>query len=119
MKPIDVLLGFLTLAAVGLGFAAYRAWHPAAPHADTAMTVDQRLPSADSHPVRTPPLPVARDKVFYAWDEKLPDGYRCSGANGLAYRTRMENGAAVIEPLVAGGVTVRCGGDARSSYRKQ
>jgi hypothetical protein len=43
------------------------------------------------------------NKLFYAWNEQLPDGYRCSGADGLVYRTRMENGATVVTPGCAPG----------------
>lgn len=71
-------------------------------------------------PVQTqpPPSPPTGGKAFYAWDEKLPFGYKCSAANGLVYRTRVEGGATVIEPLTREGVLVRCGGDERSSYRR-
>ena len=63
-------------------------------------------------------IATPENKPFYGWNERLPDGYKCSGADGLVYRTRTENGATVIEPLVAGGNAVRCGGDIRSSHRK-
>ena len=56
-------------------------------------------------------------KNWYAYDENLPDGYKCAAADGPVYRTRVEKGATVIEPLVRGGVIVRCGGDERSSHR--
>lgn len=60
----------------------------------------------------------ARDrKTWYAYNEKLPDGYKCSAADGPVYRTRIEKGAIVIEPLIRDGVTVHCGGDERSSHR--
>lgn len=42
MKAIDVVLSVLTLAAVGLGFAAYRAWHPAQVHAESPHAVNER-----------------------------------------------------------------------------
>ncbi|MEO9228122.1 MAG: hypothetical protein ABI216_04075 [Devosia sp.] len=56
-------------------------------------------------------------KTWYAYNEKLPDGYKCSAADGPVYRTRIDKGATVIEPLVRGGVIVHCGGDERSSHR--
>jgi len=62
------------------------------------------------------PSPSARSKLFYAWNEQLPDGYRCSAANGVVYRTRVDGGATVIEPLKRDGFLVRCGGDKNSSY---
>ena len=69
---------------------------------------------ASVRPVPVVPLP----KLWYAYDETLPSGYRCSGANGTVYRAREEKGATVVEPLVRSGQLVRCGGDARSSYRR-
>lgn len=54
---------------------------------------------------------------WYPYGQKLPDGYKCSAADGPVYRTRTEKGATVIEPLIRGGVIVRCGGDQRSSHR--
>lgn len=57
------------------------------------------------------------ERTWYAYNEKLPHGYKCSAADGPVYRTRTEKGAAVIEPLVRRGTIVRCGGDERSSYR--
>lgn len=59
----------------------------------------------------------ANEKTWYAYGEKLPDGYKCSAADGLVYRTRVENGATAIEPLIRDGMIVRCGGDERSSHR--
>jgi len=56
-------------------------------------------------------------KLWYAWDEELPRGYRCSAAGGIVYRTRIEKGTTVVEPLYRAGVMVRCGGDWRSSRR--
>lgn len=56
-------------------------------------------------------------KTWYAYGEKLPEGYKCSAADGPVYRTRIEKGATVIEPLIRGGATVHCGGDERSSHR--
>ena len=64
------------------------------------------------------PSPSPRQQLFYAWNEKLPEGYKCSAANGLVYRTRLEGGATVIEPLRRDGFLVRCGGDENSSYRR-
>ncbi|MBT2119857.1 hypothetical protein [Dyella sp. LX-1] len=44
MKPVDVVLGALTLAAIGLGYAAYRAWNPQpeAIQPDVSSAVDTR-----------------------------------------------------------------------------
>ena len=56
-------------------------------------------------------------KTWYAYGEKLPEGYKCSAADGPVYRTRIEKRATVIEPLVRGGIMVHCGGDERSSHR--
>ena len=56
-------------------------------------------------------------KTWYAYNEKLPDGYKCSAADGPVYRTRIEKGATVIEPLLRGGVIVHCSGDEPSSHR--
>jgi len=71
-------------------------------------------PSVPAAPVVPPPVV----KLWYAHDESLPTGYRCSAANGLVYRTREEKGSTVVEPLYRVGQLVRCGGDARSSYRR-
>lgn len=56
-------------------------------------------------------------RTYYAYGDPLPEGYRCSGAGGMVYRTHEKNGSTVIDPLVFAGVQVRCGGDDRSSYR--
>ena len=57
-------------------------------------------------------------KRWYAYNEPLPAGYKCSGADGLVYRTtRSPDGAKVLEPLMVGGAIVRCGGDWSSSHR--
>lgn len=63
------------------------------------------------------PIELAGFKTFYAYDEPLPEGYKCSGAGGSVYRTRSEGGAVVLDPLYVGGQLVRCGGDESSSIR--
>jgi hypothetical protein len=64
-------------------------------------------------------LPAAAPvKRWYAYNEPLPAGYKCSGADGLVYRTTpAADGAKVLEPLMVGGAIVRCGGDWSSSHR--
>ncbi|ULU23790.1 hypothetical protein DYST_00688 [Dyella terrae] len=47
MRQVDVVLSVLTLVAVGMGFAAYRAWYP---------DRDIREPAADSRPAVPPSL---------------------------------------------------------------
>lgn len=59
---------------------------------------------------------TAAEKTWYAYGEELPDGYKCAAADGPVYRTRIESGVTVIEPLVRGGIIVRCGGDDRSIH---
>ena len=54
-------------------------------------------------------------KTWYAYGEKLPDGYKCSAVDGPVYRTRVEHGATIVEPLTRDGVMVRCGGERGSS----
>jgi hypothetical protein len=61
--------------------------------------------------------PILVPKTFYAYGEALPLGYKCSGADGLVYRTANENGSVVVEPLRAGSSLVRCGGTVSSSHR--
>ncbi|WP_139350463.1 cytochrome c-type biogenesis protein CcmH [Rhodanobacter sp. B04] len=55
--------------------------------------------------------------VYYRYGQPLPTGYKCSGADGVLYRTSDQGGSTVIVPLVVGGVHVRCSGDAQSSHR--
>jgi hypothetical protein len=66
---------------------------------------------------RVAPGGVPTPKLWYAWNEKLPRGYRCSAADGIVYLTHIEKGSTVVEPLYRAGVMVRCGGDWRSSHR--
>lgn len=80
---------------------------------DSQPKLQMVTPITRRSPIAAPP---PREKLFYAWDEKLPDGYKCSAANGLVYQTRLESGATVIEPLTRDGFLVRCGGDKNSSY---
>lgn len=55
-------------------------------------------------------------KLWYAEGEKLPPGYKCLSAGGEVYRTRIEGGATVIDPLYRSGQLVRCaGGNATGS----
>ena len=61
--------------------------------------------------------PISRPVLFYAWNEKLPDGYVCGGADGVVYRRRVVDGVVSIEPLYREGRLVRCGGDWDSSVR--
>ena len=79
------------------------------------------VPCRENHLVRANEAPDAQSahdlKTWYAYNEKLPAGYKCSAADGLVYRTRIEKGATVIEPLVRDGVIVHCGGDETSSHR--
>jgi len=50
MKPVDIVLGVLTLCAVGLGVAAYRAWHPEVASNSLAAAVEP-LPNRSPVPV--------------------------------------------------------------------
>lgn len=59
---------------------------------------------------------AAVEKTWYPYGEELPDGYKCAAADGPVYRTRIQSGVTVIEPLVRGGTIVRCGGDDRSIH---
>jgi hypothetical protein len=62
--------------------------------------------------------PTSFVKHWYAYNEPLPAGYKCSGADGLVYRAvPSADGAKVLEPLMADGEIVRCGGDMNSSHR--
>lgn len=75
------------------------------------------LPASQSSSVSLPTSVIRRPVLFYAWNEKLPDGYVCGGADGVVYRRRVVAGAVSIEPLYRDGHLVRCGGDRDSSVR--
>lgn len=53
MRQVDVVLSVLTLIALGMGLAAYRAWHP-----------DVTEPVSDTSPVRSP-APVAAARTVH------------------------------------------------------
>lgn len=75
MRQVDVVLSVLTLVAVGMGVAAYRAWHPGSIE-----------PSADSLPsVLPPPVVVARRStaLIHGPHPALVRGVECR--NGLLY----------------------------------
>lgn len=86
MKPIDVVLSILTLAAVGLGYAAYRAWHPTAEISGPAAAVE-------TSPYRSPepavvrrviqPQPVAARRVPHNLQAGVVDRVECR--NGMLY----------------------------------
>lgn len=59
---------------------------------------------------------ITAEKTWYPYGDELPHGYKCAAADGPVYRTRVENGVTAIEPLVRGGIIVRCGGDDRSIH---
>jgi hypothetical protein len=62
-------------------------------------------------------LPRPFVKRWSAYNEPLPAGYKCSGADGLVYRAASSaDGSKVLESLMAGGEIARCGGDMRSSH---
>jgi hypothetical protein len=48
------------------------------------------------------------------FSRQLPSGYACAAAGGLAYRRRVQDGAAVIEPLYQDGHLVHCSGNSKS-----
>jgi len=128
MRRLD---GFLVLGVPALlAMVALIVWksHRANDVLPSASLALDDVPHVASRPadVRYRPITVAdlrsrRDsflpKTYYAYGEPLPAGYRCSGAGGMVYRTYEKNGSTVVDPLMAAGVQVRCGGDERSSYR--
>jgi len=85
MKPVDIVLGVLTLFAVGLGVAAYRAWHP-----DVEQAVSQPAVAVEPLPSRSPapafsvrrltPIPVPP----FPLQAGSEGGVRCW--KGLVYR---------------------------------
>jgi hypothetical protein len=83
MKPVDAVLSVLTLCAVGLGVAAYRAWHPDQPvsQSDVAAATEP-LPSRLPSPVVAPRVQEVVPPAFGAVDFRL----HC-GPNGHMYRT--------------------------------
>lgn len=88
------------------------------------FTAEEQAPAGpvyDLGATRAPsvaPPPALTAKLYYRWGEKLPDGYHCSAAGGLVYRTfKMPDGSTGLDPLVRDGQHVRCAGDYRSSYR--
>lgn len=63
-------------------------------------------------------LPQVSARVWYAYGEPLPVGYKCSSAGGPVYRTfHLADGSVAVDPLIRDGQVVRCGGDERSSLR--
>lgn len=88
MRPVDVVLSVLTLAAVGMGVAAYQAWHPQsqvnAPVSDTRP--DQSLVDVGGvrmqgplwHPDRLTDVQCIRGQLYW----HTPRGYMPVIANG-------------------------------------
>lgn len=64
MKPVDVVLSVLTLSAVAMGFAAYRAWHPELMSAVIEPSVENR-PAELPLPGDVVPASVRRLPVVY------------------------------------------------------
>ena len=83
MKPIDVVLSVLTLVAVGLGYAAYRAWHPTTQFSEPDAAVE-------TAPYRSPEL-VAAERVVQAQPvpaRRVPRNLRA----GVVDRVECRNG---------------------------
>lgn len=81
MKPVDIVLGMLTLCAVGMGVAAYRAWHP-----DSETAVSES--SGDTLPSRSlAPADVARTLPTAAFQHGPHPSvvYKAECRNGLLY----------------------------------
>jgi hypothetical protein len=75
---------------------------------DVRAPVPVPLPRAVAVPkVR---VEAVESPYFYRYGEPLPPGYRCSGADGLVYRTRSINGSTAVEVLSVDGHQVHCGG---------
>jgi hypothetical protein len=92
MRQVDVVLSVLTLVAVGLGIAAYRAWHP---------DVDPTLRASDTTQSRLPePLALASRR-----EAPVPVPTRC--VNGLL----MTQSAYGWGYAVHAGKVLRCSGD--------
>lgn len=86
MRQVDVVLGVLTLVAFGMGYAAYRAWHPDPVATEPVVTA----PVADSRRVESRPPYVVRDALSDMATSILPrqagseGGVRCW--QGVLYR---------------------------------
>jgi hypothetical protein len=114
-----------SLVLLGLvAFTVYRSYRINHASLDGVLVSDLpvAVQSSAFQPITTADLrrscPVCSSfKTYYAYGEPLPAGYRCSAAGGMVYRTLQEHGTMKIDPLVVGGVAVRCGGDWRSSNR--
>lgn len=66
MRPVDIVLSVLTLCAVGMGVAAYRAWHPEPePLAIGPVEPADTLPAPRPEPGAVVPASVRRLPVVY------------------------------------------------------
>jgi hypothetical protein len=125
MKGIDVFIyGGGLIALVLAGLLVSRAWEDSERTGRSAPTIQQsrvsadipRIPSSNTRPNDV--TPPSAGKLFYAYNEALPSGYRCSAADGYVVKTsKQPDGSTSIELLQRNGQVVRCGGDARSSHR--
>ncbi len=79
---------------------------------------DHSQHSVSSNEPRSTRVAGISSKLFYAYNETLPPGYKCSGADGYVYKTsELPDGSTGIEILQRDGQMVRCGGDQQSSHR--
>jgi hypothetical protein len=125
MKGLEVFIfggGVITLVLAGL--LVSRTWEGSTRtrHGDpTGLQARVAVPSffVSSNSTRRSAAPVSSAaKLFYAYDEALPSGYRCSAADGYVVKTsKQPDGATSLEILQRKGRLVRCGGDNRSSHR--
>ena len=110
MKPVDIVLSALTLCAVGMAVAAYRAWHPGPEVresvSDSTTDVAVRPASLPVKSVTSTPEPAK----WFSSGDKLPPGYKCAGGGGVVYRVIKRGGESVIQPLIVNGVPAHCGG---------
>jgi len=103
MKPVDIVLSVLTLVAVGLGFAAYRAWHPVAEVSEPAApveTVPYRSPVSAAAPRAAQPARVPHNLCAGVVD-------RVECRNGMLYWHDVKQGTRPVAASNGWGVA-RC-----------
>jgi hypothetical protein len=110
------LVLIVALAIAGLGWRMVYQRYSAGMIQNAQEAQQARETSSAPSPLVVRPRPFV--KRWYAYNEPLPAGYKCSGADGMVYRAvPSADGAKVLEPLMAGMEIARCGGDSRSSHR--
>ena len=111
-----ILLMVLVISALGCR-AIYERFAQGMIHSAEANDQLRRHLGTFSSPLPGPAAPRGVSN-WYAHNEPLPTGYKCSGADGIVYRMmKSADGSLRLEPLMAGNDVVRCGGDWQSSHR--